>query len=90
MAIRIVTDSTCDLPRRIVSQHSITVIPLAINVGKKSFLDGVDLTHHEFYAQLPNFTPHPKTGAPEREAVQTHPRHSSGFWSAQPGSGIHC
>jgi DegV family protein with EDD domain len=63
MNIRIVTDSTCDLPERIVSQHSITVIPLAINVGKKSFLDGVDLTRHEFYAQLPDFTPHPQTAA---------------------------
>ncbi len=64
MNIRIVTDSTCDLPNEIVSQHSITVIPLAINVGDKSFLDGVDLTRSEFYAQLPNFNPHPKTAAP--------------------------
>jgi len=67
MNIRIVTDSTCDLPEEIVSQHSITVIPLAINVGDKSFLDGVDLTRREFYAQLPNFNPHPKTAAPGSE-----------------------
>lgn len=64
MKIRIVTDSTCDLPEEIVSRHSITVNPLAINVGNKSFLDGVDLTRSEFYAQLPNFRPHPKTSAP--------------------------
>lgn len=67
MNIRIVTDSTCDLPDEIISQHSITVIPLAINVGKESFLDGVDLTRSEFYAQLPNFNPHPKTAAPGTE-----------------------
>jgi DegV family protein with EDD domain len=67
MNIRIVTDSTCDLPEEIVNQHSITVIPLAINVGEKSFLDGVDLTRSEFYAQLPNFNPHPKTAAPGSE-----------------------
>lgn len=67
MNIRIVTDSTCDLPDEIVNQHSITVIPLAINVGDKSFLDGVDLTRSEFYAQLPNFSPHPKTAAPGTE-----------------------
>jgi DegV family protein with EDD domain len=67
MNIRIVTDSTCDLPEEIVNQHSITVIPLAINVGDKSFLDGIDLTRSEFYAQLPNFNPHPKTAAPGSE-----------------------
>lgn len=67
MNIRIVTDSTCDLPGEIVSQYSITVVPLTINVGDKSFVDGVDLTRSEFYAQLPNFNPHPKTAAPGSE-----------------------
>jgi DegV family protein with EDD domain len=67
MNIRIVTDSTCDLPEEIVSQHAISIIPLTIYVGDKSFLDGVDLTRSEFYAQLPNFNPHPKTAAPSPE-----------------------
>lgn len=67
MNVRIVTDSTCDLPEEIASQHSVTVIPLAINVGDKTFLDGVALTRSEFYAQLPNFNPHPKTAAPGPE-----------------------
>lgn len=71
MSIRIVTDSTCDLPEEIVSQHAITVIPLAINVGDKSFLDGVNLTRREFYARLPDYRPHPKTAAPGPE-VFTH------------------
>jgi DegV family protein with EDD domain len=67
MNICIVTDSTCDLPEEIVSQHAITVIPMLINVGDKSFLDGVDITRSEFYAQLPNFNPSPKTAAPGPE-----------------------
>ncbi|MBI1793241.1 MAG: DegV family protein [Chloroflexi bacterium] len=67
MNIRIVTDSTCDLPEEIVSRHAISVIPLAINVGDKSFLDGVDLTRSEFYTRLPDFNPHPKTAAPGPE-----------------------
>lgn len=67
MNIRIVTDSTCDLPEEIVRQHSITVIPLAISVGNKSFMDGIDLSRSEFYNQLPNFNPHPKTAAPGPE-----------------------
>jgi DegV family protein with EDD domain len=64
MNIRIVTDSTCDLPEEIINQYAITVIPLAINVGEKSFLDGEDLARSEFYAQLPYFSPHPKSAAP--------------------------
>jgi DegV family protein with EDD domain len=64
MNIRIVTDSTCDLPAEVVDRHAITVIPLAINVGDQSFLDGVDLTRSEFYARLPTFNPHPTTAMP--------------------------
>ena len=67
MNIRIVTDSTCDLPAEIVRHYGITVIPLAIHVGDRSFLDGVDLTRPAFYAQLPTFNPHPKTAAPGPE-----------------------
>lgn len=67
MHIRIVTDSTCDLPKEIVNQQAITVIPLHINVGDKTYLDGIDLSRSEFYAQLPHFSPAPKTSAPGPE-----------------------
>ena len=33
MTIRIVADSSCDLPQEIIQEHRITVIPLFINVG---------------------------------------------------------
>jgi DegV family protein with EDD domain len=64
MNIRIVTDSTCDLPADVVRKYGITVIPLNINVGDKSYLDGVDISREEFYQRLPHFAPHPKTAAP--------------------------
>jgi DegV family protein with EDD domain len=64
MTIRIVTDSSCDLPQEIVQEHKITVIPLFINVGDQSYLDGVNLSHQEFYERLPGFRPAPKTAAP--------------------------
>ncbi|MEI6290897.1 MAG: DegV family protein [Chloroflexota bacterium] len=67
MNIRIVTDSTCDLPAGIIEKHAITVIPLIINVGESSYQDGVDLSRSEFYSRLPNFKPHPKTAAPGPE-----------------------
>ena len=67
MNIRIVTDSTCDLPEQTVSTHKITVIPLHINQGDNSYRDGVDLSREEFYTQLPEYKPAPSTAAPSPE-----------------------
>jgi DegV family protein with EDD domain len=64
MTIRIITDSSCDLPPEIIQEHRITVIPLFINVGDQSYLDGVDLSHQEFYERLPGFRHAAKTAAP--------------------------
>src|SRR5512134_2008986 len=67
MSIRIVTDSTCDLPASIVEKHGITVVPLYINQGDKSYLDGVNLTREEFYHLLPSFHPAPSTATPSTD-----------------------
>jgi DegV family protein with EDD domain len=64
MTLRIVTDTTCDLPESVVEKFGITVIPLYINVGEQSFLDGKDLSRDEFYSRLPTLDPYPKTAAP--------------------------
>lgn len=68
MNIRIVTDSTCDLPASIVEKHGITVVPLYINQGDKSYLDSVNLTREEFYRLLPGFHPAPSTATPSTDA----------------------
>jgi DegV family protein with EDD domain len=65
--IRIVTDSTCDLPEEVVNQHDITVLALHINQGANSFRDGIDLSRDEFYTQLPDYDPPPSTAAPGPE-----------------------
>jgi len=64
MSIRIVTDSTCDLPEEAVTEHGITVIPVYINIGDKSYLDNVEISRREFYERLPEYDPPPKTSAP--------------------------
>jgi DegV family protein with EDD domain len=64
MTIRIVTDSTCDLPEEIVAEHGIRVVPLYINFGAESYLDGVDISREEFYAWLPDCDPAPTTAMP--------------------------
>lgn len=64
MSIRVVTDSTCDLPASIIAELQITVLPLYINIGKKGYLDGVDMSRQQFYEGLPTFSSHPQTAAP--------------------------
>ena len=67
MSIRIVTDSTCDLPAESIKRYDIRVVPLYINVGSKGYLDGVDMTREEFYTQLPAFPHHPTTAVPSQQ-----------------------
>ncbi len=64
MTIRVVTDSTCDLPAETIAQYGIKVLPLYINVGEKEYLDGIDITREDFYRQLPEFPAHPTTAVP--------------------------
>jgi DegV family protein with EDD domain len=64
MTVRIVTDSTCDLPKETIDRHGIRVVPLYINVGKQGYLDGIDITREEFYKKLPAFPEHPTTAVP--------------------------
>lgn len=64
MAIRIVTDSNCDLPQALTDEYSITVVPFYINIGSKSYLDVVEMSRAEFYEGLPNFQVQPMTSVP--------------------------
>ncbi len=64
MAVRIVTDSTCDLPAEAIARYGISVVPLYINVGNQGFLDGIDMKRAEFYTRLPSFSTHPTTAVP--------------------------
>ena len=70
MTTKIVTDSTCDLPQKVVDKYGIIVIPLYINVGDQSYIDGVELTREEFYQQLPTYSTPPTTSVPGVEVFQ--------------------
>lgn len=75
MTIKIVTDSTCDLPHSVIDELGITVVPLFINFGDRGYRDGVDISRAEFYARLPQSNPLPTTAAPGHEVFkQTYDR----------------
>ena len=67
MSIRIVTDSTCDLPAEVIARYGIVVVPLYINVAGKGYLDGVEMTREEFYRNLPTYSSAPTTAAASPE-----------------------
>jgi DegV family protein with EDD domain len=64
MTMRIVTDSTCDLPARLAEENAITVIPCYINMENQSYLDEVQLSRQQFYERIPFLRSHPTTSAP--------------------------
>ena len=64
MAIRIVTDSTADLPAEVAEQLGITVVPLNVHFGEETFLDGIDILHDEFFERLRAARQLPTTSQP--------------------------
>ena len=41
--IKIITDSSCDLSKNLIEKYKIEVLPLLINFGEESYLDGIDI-----------------------------------------------
>lgn len=52
MGLRIVTDSTCDLPPELVERYRIVVIPVWVHFAMDSYLNGVEINHQQFYRKL--------------------------------------
>ena len=52
MTVRIVTDSSADLPADLVQQHGITVLPCYVVVDDQTFRDGVEINADDFYRRL--------------------------------------
>lgn len=64
--VRIVTDSTSDVPPEVAARLGITVVPAYVQIGGHSYRDGLSagLSRAEFYAQLPTMPVVPTTAVP--------------------------
>jgi len=62
--IKIVTDSTCDLPPEYYRQYDIAVVPINIFFGTDSYLDGVTIDRATFYQKIEEMGIVPKTSQP--------------------------
>lgn len=59
--ISIVVDSTAQIPKTLVREHNIHVIPQTLIWGEQTFLDDVDITPAEFYSRLKTDAEFPTT-----------------------------
>lgn len=62
--IRIVTDSTCDLPAEYYQECDISVVPINIQFGTDSYLDRVSIDQTTFYTMIEEAGSLPKTSQP--------------------------
>ena len=70
MSIRIVTDSTADLPTEVVEANRITVVPLTVLFGDEALRDGVDITSEQFFERLVRARELPTTSQPSAGAFR--------------------
>lgn len=52
MAIRIITDSTSDIPNQAQKELGINIVPLSVIFDGKEYAEGVDITNEQFYEML--------------------------------------
>ena len=52
MAVRIIVDSACDLIPEQIKKYQLDVLPIKTIFGKEEFLDGVTMSHEEFFEKL--------------------------------------
>ena len=64
MVVRIVTDSSADLPPKIAKDLDISVVPLYVRFGEQVYRDRIDISEDEFYQRLTHETIHPSTIQP--------------------------
>lgn len=62
--VRIVTDSSCDLPAEIAEELGIVIVPLSIRFGDEELIDREELSVAEFWTRCVNSSTLPETAAP--------------------------
>lgn len=61
MKIKLICDSLCDVPKELIEQYDIDVVPLNIILGDKEYKEGIDISNDEFYKRMKEKTEVPKT-----------------------------
>ena len=54
MKIKILSDSTCDLPQEVLNKYNITMIPLSVIKDEKAYIDGINITPSDIFDHVAN------------------------------------
>jgi DegV family protein with EDD domain len=65
--IKLITDSSSDLPPNIVNDLNITVLPISVIFSDQLYIDGVDMNADSFYQMLNSVNAAPAVSAPSVE-----------------------
>lgn len=71
MSIKIVTDSSCDLPQSMADALGITIVPLSVRFGEVEYIDRTTITADEFWEKCHASPVLPETAAPPPGAFET-------------------
>ena len=64
MTVRIVTDSSCDLPQAMADTLGIRIVPLSVRFGDTEYIDRTTITATEFWSKCAASATLPETAAP--------------------------
>lgn len=64
MKLGIVTDSTSDIPKYLIEQYDLEVVPSILILDGKEYADGIGISREDFYKQMPSLQTYPTTAAP--------------------------
>lgn len=62
--VRVITDSSCDLPQDLADSLGVRIVPLFIRFGDEELVDRDDLSTAQFWARCANESDLPSTAAP--------------------------
>jgi DegV family protein with EDD domain len=65
--VKIVTDTTCDLPQDIIQKYDIRLVPISISLGDRTYKEMLELQPEQFYDYLSSSPQRPTSAPPSRK-----------------------
>lgn len=62
--IKLISDSTCDMPKELLEKYNIGIVPLSIVLGEQPYKDGIEIVPEDIFKYVDENGITPKTSAP--------------------------
>lgn len=68
--LKIIVDGSADMPEGWAEKYQFTIVPIPIQIGDKTYYQGVDINADQFYELVKNPENQPKTAAPSPSMIK--------------------